>query len=180
MTNVCRHRGVAEVRLQPILKPVGLLELADQYEFPAAFPPGKPKYTWYRRLGGPRGRCGEHENVTGIRTPDRPASNKSFFTLLYTCAFYNVTTMANHLPSARSSETHTRHTSAEFPPVYAESDFDEFIIFLTDVLKTLEYFKWHENPSSGNRVVPCGRTDRHDVVFRNFANAPKSVKSSRI
>ena len=33
--------------------------------------------------------------------------------------------------------------------------------------------KFHENPSSGSPVVPCGRTDRHDEAtsrFRNFTN----------
>ena len=40
---------------------------------------------------------------------------------------------------------------------------------------------FHENPSSGSRVVPCGRTDgRIDmtkliVSFRNFSNAPKKT-----
>jgi len=39
--------------------------------------------------------------------------------------------------------------------------------------------KFHENPSSGGRVVPCGQTDRRIdmtkfiVAFRNFANTPK-------
>jgi len=38
--------------------------------------------------------------------------------------------------------------------------------------------RFHENPFSGSRVFPCGRTDRHTdkkliVAFRNFANAPK-------
>ena len=39
--------------------------------------------------------------------------------------------------------------------------------------------EFHENPSSGSRVVPCGRTDRRTnltkliVAFRNFENAPK-------
>jgi len=39
--------------------------------------------------------------------------------------------------------------------------------------------KFHENPSSESRVVPCGPTDRRTditkliVAFRNFANAPK-------
>jgi hypothetical protein len=41
-----------------------------------------------------------------------------------------------------------------------------------------------ENPSSGNRVVPCGQTDERTgitkliVAFRNFANAPKTNDST--
>jgi len=31
--------------------------------------------------------------------------------------------------------------------------------------KTLN-IKFHENPSSGRQVVPCGRTDRHDEANR--------------
>ena len=40
--------------------------------------------------------------------------------------------------------------------------------------------KFHENPSSGSRVVPCGRTDRQTdmmqliVPFRYLANGPKN------
>jgi hypothetical protein len=30
-------------------------------------------------------------------------------------------------------------------------------------------FKFHENPSSGSRVVPCGRTDGHDEVNSPFS-----------
>jgi len=35
--------------------------------------------------------------------------------------------------------------------------------------------KFYENPSSGSRVVPCGRTDMTKLIFafRNFTNAPK-------
>jgi hypothetical protein len=36
--------------------------------------------------------------------------------------------------------------------------------------------KFYENPSSGSRVVLCGRTDPTKLVvvaFRSFANAPK-------
>jgi hypothetical protein len=40
------------------------------------------------------------------------------------------------------------------------SDFHENGIFFTDFLKIFN-IKFHENPSSGNRVAPCGRTDRH-------------------
>ena len=34
--------------------------------------------------------------------------------------------------------------------------------------------KFRENPSSGNRVVPCGQTDMTSLIvaFGNFANAP--------
>jgi hypothetical protein len=40
--------------------------------------------------------------------------------------------------------------------------------------------KFHENPSFGSRVVPCGQTDMKLIVdFPNYANAPKkSVRSS--
>jgi len=37
--------------------------------------------------------------------------------------------------------------------------------------------KLHENPSSGSRVVPYGRTDmtKLTVALRNFVNAPKNA-----
>jgi len=37
--------------------------------------------------------------------------------------------------------------------------------FLTDFLQIFEKYlnlEFHENPSSGRCVVPCGRTDRHE------------------
>jgi len=36
--------------------------------------------------------------------------------------------------------------------------------------------KFYKNPSSGNRVVPCGRagTTKLIVALRSFANVPKS------
>jgi hypothetical protein len=45
--------------------------------------------------------------------------------------------------------------------------------------------KFHEDPSSRNRVVPCGRTDRQRrthmtnliAAFSNFAHAPKNAVS---
>ena len=38
--------------------------------------------------------------------------------------------------------------------------------------------KFHENPSSGSRVVPYGRTDMMKlmVAFHNFANASKTYE----
>jgi hypothetical protein len=55
-------------------------------------------------------------------------------------------------------------------------DFNETLIFEIDFRKI--HIKFHENSSSGSRVVPYGRTDgRTDmtkliVAFRSFANAP--------
>ena len=55
--------------------------------------------------------------------------------------------------------------------------------FSRQIFEKSSNIKFHENPSSGSRVVPCGQTDRRTdgrtdmtkliVVFRNFANAPK-------
>jgi len=41
--------------------------------------------------------------------------------------------------------------------------------------KKYSNIKFHENPSSGSRVFPCGQTDmtKLTVAFRSFANAPK-------
>jgi len=42
------------------------------------------------------------------------------------------------------------------------------------MFEKFSYIKFHENPSSGSRVFPCGQTGRHDekiVACRNFANA---------
>jgi len=41
------------------------------------------------------------------------------------------------------------------------------------------YIKFHENPSSGSRVVPCGQKDIHDEAnsrFSQFAQAHKFVE----
>ena len=59
------------------------------------------------------------------------------------------------------------------------SDFDETQIFSTGFWKKYSNKKFHENPSSGSRVVPFGRTYRHDKSNNSrfsqyFANAPKS------
>ena len=43
--------------------------------------------------------------------------------------------------------------------------------------KKSKNIKFNRNPSSGNRVIPCGRTDRQNeanTAFRNFANAHKN------
>jgi len=60
------------------------------------------------------------------------------------------------------------------------SDFNESSIFLADISKKCPNIKFHENPSSESRVVPCGQTDgqiRRDTDNNRsskFANAPKN------
>ena len=60
--------------------------VGGQRHAPAALPPGKTRYPLYRRLGGPHSRAGQMRKIsppTGIRTPDRPARNKSLYRLSY-------------------------------------------------------------------------------------------------
>jgi len=63
------------------------------------------------------------------------------------------------------------------------SDFNE-TNFLGRFFETYSNKKIHENPSSGNRVVPRGETDvtKPTDAFRNFQNEPNelSMKNSQI
>jgi hypothetical protein len=47
--------------------------------------------------------------------------------------------------------------------------------FSRQIFEKFSYIKFHENPSNGSRVVPCGRTDMTKLIvaFCNFADAPK-------
>jgi hypothetical protein len=48
--------------------------------------------------------------------------------------------------------------------------------FSRQIFEESSNIKFHQNPSSGSRVVPCGRMamTKLIVAFRNFANAPNS------
>jgi hypothetical protein len=50
--------------------------------------------------------------------------------------------------------------------------------FSGQISKIYSNIKFQENPSSGSRVVPCGRTDikKLIVAFRNITNAPNNSK----
>jgi len=53
--------------------------------------------------------------------------------------------------------------------------------FSRNIFEKSSNFKFNENPSSGSRVVPCGRTDgRTDmsnlISLRYFAKAPRNSK----
>jgi len=54
--------------------------------------------------------------------------------------------------------------------------------FSRQIFEKYSYFKFHENTSSGRRVVPGGRIDGQTdmttltVALRNFANEPKKTE----
>ena len=52
---------------------------------PAATTPGKTRYPFYRRLGGPQGRSGRAENLVHHRESiqDRPTRSQSLYRLSY-------------------------------------------------------------------------------------------------
>jgi hypothetical protein len=41
--------------------------------------------------------------------------------------------------------------------------------FSRQILEKYSNITFHENPSSGSRVVPCGGTDRHDEAYSRFS-----------
>jgi len=43
------------------------------------------------------------------------------------------------------------------------------IQFSRQIFEKCSNIKFHENPSSVSRVVPCGRTDRHDEASSPFS-----------
>jgi hypothetical protein len=47
--------------------------------------------------------------------------------------------------------------------------------------KKVSNIKFHQNPSSGSRVVPRGQTNKTKLIvaFRNFANAPKNLETAQ-
>jgi tRNA U38,U39,U40 pseudouridine synthase TruA len=57
--------------------------------------------------------------------------------------------------------------------------------FSRQILGKYSNIKFHENPSSGSRVVPCGRTDggtdmmKLVVAFHTFENKPKNVSGRK-
>jgi hypothetical protein len=50
--------------------------------------------------------------------------------------------------------------------------------FSGHILENYSNIKFYENPSSGSRVVPCGRTDRHDEANRRFSPFCERAKNT--
>ena len=62
--------------------------VGGQHHASAVLPPRKTRYQLYRRLDGPPGPVwtgAENLAVTGIRSPDRPASSEPLYRLSYRC-----------------------------------------------------------------------------------------------
>ena len=58
----------------------------------AVLPPGKTRYSMYRRLGGPQGRSERKQKVsppTGIRSKDCPARSVSLYRLSYRGRYFS-------------------------------------------------------------------------------------------
>ena len=72
----------------------------------------------------------------------------------------------------RGMNTNVCLSSCEVPFILFRSSWN--LNFLNRFSKFPPNIKFHENPSSGSRIFPCGRTDMTKliVVFRNFANKP--------
>jgi len=49
------------------------------------------------------------------------------------------------------------------------SEFNDTWIFLIEFGKKSSNIEFNETPPSGNRAVPCGRTDRHNEPNSRFA-----------
>ena len=54
--------------------------------------------------------------------------------------------------------------------------------FSRQIFEKSSNIKFHENPSCGRRVVPCGQTYMMNLIlaFRNSANAPKNSTNTII
>ena len=49
------------------------------------------------------------------------------------------------------------------------SDFNKILIIRGRSFEKFSDIQFHKNPSSGSRVVPCGRTDGHDEANSRFS-----------
>jgi len=43
------------------------------------------------------------------------------------------------------------------------------LVFSRQIFEKSSNIKFHKNPSSGSRVVPCGQTDGHDEANNRFS-----------
>jgi len=115
------------------------------------------------RLSGVRG------GVGGV------IENKMCFEFITTSVWNISSSKKNHKLNKNGIGLHVNY------PLFL-SDFNKTWIFST-IFEKYSDTKFHEYPSSGSRVVSCGRTDRQTdmtkviVAFRNFSNAPENERT---
>jgi len=56
------------------------------------------------------------------------------------------------------------------------SDFKEPCIF-RHIFEKYSNIKFNENPSGGSGVVPYGRTDRHEAIFRTHLKTETRIRT---
>jgi hypothetical protein len=76
---------------------------------------GTPRYTLYRRLGGPQGRSGRVRKIsprTGIRFPDTPARSESLYRHIYPgpCC----SEVQKHITSNKENDVSSNTTNTKF------------------------------------------------------------------
>jgi hypothetical protein len=55
----------------------------------------------------------------------------------------------------------------------------KYLLFLLDLNEKYSNVQFHENPSSVSRVVPCGRSDRHDEADSRLLQFCESALKER-
>jgi len=105
-------------------------------------PPEKTRHPLYRRLGGPQGRSGRAENL--VPTGIRSRTVQPLAQSLYRLSY-------------RAQSCHIK-TNFNFLDGFSKKNYSNF--------------KFHENPSTGSRVVPRGRT-ANGRFFQFLHNAPE-------
>ena len=73
-----------------------------------------------------------------------------------------------------------RWSSCKVPVILVRPQ--EKLIFFRQILELKSKIKFHENPSSASRVLPCGQTDshRHDEANSSFSQFCESVEKAMI
>jgi hypothetical protein len=70
-----------------------------------------------------------------------------------------------------------RHVSTRYScPILIKLEFSR------QIFEKYSNIKFHENPSSGSRVVACGRADMTKLIvaFRNYVNVPKKIHARNV
>jgi hypothetical protein len=139
--------------------------VVGQLYAPAALPPGKTRYPLYRRLGGPQGRFGRVRKLSPPPGFDprtvKPLANR-----------YTDWAIPGHFLILRRIEialfVNVQRSSCKMSIILVR--FESLKLgFSRQNLEKSPNMKFHENLSSGIRVVPFGLTGGHDEASTQFS-----------